>query len=73
MIYATIIICTAAHAAACSQLTGYKALPVEETFTSVMQCQRSVMFLMPAIPHKTGDTFRIICGGKYARIIGADI
>lgn len=73
MILATIIICAAMSPLACSEKTGYRAIPVEQAFPSMMACQTATMMIMPLIPHHKDDTFKIVCGGQYARIIGADI
>lgn len=62
MIYATILICSAAFSP-CSEDNAYRAVRAGE-YRSANECFLSSVLSIPLVPHNRGDTFRIVCGGR---------
>lgn len=63
MIYATILLCSATFPL-CTEDHAYHALRGGQ-YLSIDDCQRGSLLTMPLVPHEPGDTFRIVCGGRW--------
>ena len=70
MILATIIICAAMAVDKCSPLTGYRAVPIiDQAYPSLSACQIDALIrIVPALDHHPGDTFRVVCSGKFVTV-----